>query len=102
MHSTGGPLLVLVNWMFPAFASLLLFTHTGAPPIAKLQEIAKRMIFNVQNEMAVCQCRATRVREANYVQCAEQLGVPPPHELQGFARFNVKFLNCHADLGLLT
>ena len=54
----------------------------GAPPIAGLRKIAKRMIFNVQNEMAVCNCRVTKVCEANDIQCAKQKGVPPTHEQQ--------------------
>ena len=49
----------------------------GAPPIAELRKIAKRIIFNVQNEMAVCHCRVAKVCEANDIQWADQHGVPP-------------------------
>ena len=54
--------------------------RTGRALIAELQEIAKRIIFNAQNEMAVCLRRATTDREANDIQCAKQKGVPPTHE----------------------
>ncbi len=59
--------------------SLVVHAH-GRAPIAELQEIAKRIIFNAQNEMAVCHCRVTKVFEVNDIQYAKQKGVPPTHE----------------------
>ena len=61
--------------------SLVVHAH-GRAPIAELQEIAKRIIFNAQNEMAVCHCRVTKVFEVNDIQYAKQKGVPPTHEQQ--------------------
>ena len=42
------------------------------------QETAKRVMSNVQTKMAFRHHRATRDREAQSFQCAEQNGVPPP------------------------